>query len=74
MITPKIGLAGQVVTYSGNNQNVRAGQVTAVRSATVVDARRAGGTSDDASLEFVDVGGTPPAAGTNYFQAIDAAS
>jgi hypothetical protein len=71
-MNPKIGLSGQVVTYAGSNQNVRAGQVTKVHSATLVDARHVGGTSDQTSIEFVDVGGAAPAAPAAYFQAIDA--
>ena len=73
MITPKIGLPGSIVNYSGGNRQERAGQIIGVQSATVVNARWLGGT-DQNGIEFVDVGGTPPAAPAMYFQAIDSAS
>lgn len=71
MITPKIGLPGQIYNYPGGHEQIRAGQVTKLNSSTNVDARHVGGTSDDTSLVFVDIGGTTPGGTTAYFQAID---
>lgn len=74
MITPKIGLAGQLFLQGGPGPyHGSAAQVTAVHSEALVDAQNIGGNLKT-SIAFVDVGGVAPAAPANYFQAIDAAS